>query len=236
MGLKTLLGIKKRRWQEELRRFVAEMRRQFPGYEWDEFEKLAQHFWRKEMSSQLERVFLFRLARDLPSNAKVVEIGSWIGESACYLASGLKGDHSCLYAVDTFTGDSDIPNDRKAFASLMTQWNVSNTKELFDQNIAHFGLGGRVRAIVNDSIVAVRKFPEPLQSIDLLFIDGAHSEESTQNVLDAWFPFVKSGGIVLFHDFSSLFGVPQVVWRAAKQNRFSELVGIYGTLLALRKA
>ncbi|MGA3163999.1 MAG: class I SAM-dependent methyltransferase [Verrucomicrobiota bacterium] len=235
MGLKTLLGIKKRRWQKEIRRFVVEMRGQFPNYDWDGFEKLAQYFWRKEMSLIPERAFLFRLARDLPSNAKVVEIGSWIGESACYLASGLKGDHPCLYAVDTFTGDSDIPNDRKVFASLMAQWKVSNTKELFDQNIAHFGLSSRVRAIADDSIVAARKFSEPLQSIDLLFIDGAHSEKSTQGALDAWFPFVKSGGIVLFHDFSSLFGVPQVVWRAVKQNRFSELVGVYWTLLALRK-
>jgi predicted O-methyltransferase YrrM len=236
MGLKTLLGIKKPRWQEEIQRFTKEMRGQFPGYEWDEFEKLARHFWRKEMSLLLERAFLFRLARDLPANAKVVEIGSWIGESACYLASGLKGDKSRLYAVDTFTGDSNMPNDRKSFISLMAQWKVANTRELFDKNIAHFGLGGRVRAIADDSITAAGKFSEPLQSIDLLFIDGDHSEKAVQNDLDAWFPFVKSEGIVLFHDFSSLFGVPQVVWRASQQNRFSDLVDIYGTLLALRKA
>ena len=235
MGLKTLLGIKKHRWRKTIRCFLAEMRGQFPGYEWDEFEQLAQHFWQKEMSSARERAFLFRLARDLPPNARVVEIGSWIGESTCYLASGLKGDQSRLYAVDTFNGDSDASFERKLYTGIMAQWKVGSTRELFARNLAHFGLGGRVQVMADDSTAAARKFPEPPQSIDLLFIDGDHSEKAAQNDLDAWLPFVKPGGLVLFHDFLSPMGVPQVVWRASQQNRFSELVGVYGTLLALRK-
>lgn len=235
MGLKTLLGFKKRRWRKEIRFFLDEMRRQFPGYEWDEFEKLAQHFRHKEMSSQLERTFLFRLARDLPLNAKVVEIGSWIGESTCYLASGLRGDQSCLYAVDTFAGDSDTPIERNYYSGIMTKLKISNTKELFDRNLAFFGLSGRVQTIAGDSVTAAQNFSEPPESLDLLFIDGDHSERAVLNDLDAWLPFVKPQGLVLFHDFSSPMGVPQAVWRASQQNQFSELVGIYGTLLALRK-
>jgi len=235
MGLKTLLGIKKLCWRKGTRRFLADMRREFPGYEWDKFEKLAQYFWRKEMSSAAERAFLFRLARDLPPNARVVEIGSWIGESTCYLASGLKGDQSRLYAVDTFHGESNAPFEREFLAEKMARWKITHTRELFDRNLAYFGLSARVRVMADDSMAAARKFPEPPRSIDLLFIDGDHSEKAVQNDLDAWFPFVKSEGLVLFHDFSSFFDVPQVVWRAAQQNRFSELVGIHGTLLALRK-
>jgi predicted O-methyltransferase YrrM len=230
-----MLGIKKRRWKKVVMKFLAEMKKSFPAYQWDDFYKIAEHFHWREMSSLTERAFLFRLARDLPANAKVAEIGSWIGESTCYLATGLTGSEARLYAVDRFSGYAGTLEEQRGYEKKMTQWEVSDTKILFDKNVAHFGLGGRVRAIIADSVAATHEFPEPAESLDLLFIDGDHSEESAQKDLNAWLGFVKPGGIVLFHDFSSLCGVPPVVWRAAQDHKLGEIIGIYGTLLAARK-
>jgi len=231
-----MLGIKKRRWKKSVMRFLAEMKREFPSYQWDDFFKIAEHFHWREMSSLPERAYLFRIARDLPPNAKVAEIGSWIGESTCYLASGLTGDKALLYAVDRFSGYAGQDEHRLGYEKKMAQWEVSSTKILFDKNLAHFGLGSRVRAIADDSVAASHGFPEAEGSLDLLFIDGDHTEEAAQKDFDAWHRFVKPGGIILFHDFSSLCGVPPVVWRAAQQHILGDIIGIYGTLLAARKA
>jgi predicted O-methyltransferase YrrM len=39
--------------------------------------------------------------------------------------------------------------------------------------------------------------------IDLIFIDGDHSTEGLEGDIMAWLPWVKSGGWMLFHDYSS---------------------------------
>jgi predicted O-methyltransferase YrrM len=51
-----------------------------------------------------------------------------------------------------------------------------------------------------------------LWNIDVLFIDGDHSYEGCKADIDAWFPFVKEGGVIMFHDCDeSSPGVVQAV-------------------------
>lgn len=88
MGLKTLLGIKKYQWEKSAKKFIVKTKRTFPQYPWEIFLRISEHFRGRELSSLPERAFLFRLSHDLPLDAKVVEIGSWIGASSCLLASG----------------------------------------------------------------------------------------------------------------------------------------------------
>ena len=37
--------------------------------------------------------------------------------------------------------------------------------------------------------------------VDLLFIDGHHDYESVKKNYMSWFPFVRKGGVILFHDY-----------------------------------
>ena len=234
MGLKTLLGIKKYKWKRTIKKFVSRTELLFPEYQWNDFSKIAEHFWKREMSSLKERAFLFRLSRDLQDNAKIVEIGSWIGESTCILASGLKGSQAKMYAIDTFKGDASDHSARDRYKKRFSKLRTDNTKDIFDRNITHFNLTSRVTAIAADSLTASKEFCEPPNSIDLLFIDGDHSETATRNDIEAWLLYVKRGGIVIFHDFTSNHGVPQAIWWAIKRSYFSDLVGVYGTTIAFR--
>lgn len=116
----------------------------------------------------------------------------------------------------------------------MSKLKIDNTKEIFDKNITHFNLESKITAIIADSLSASKTFSVQLHSIDLLFIDGDHSEEATKNDIKVWLPFVKHGGLIVFHDFTSNHGVPQAIWWAIKQSYFSELVGVYGTMIAFK--
>lgn len=52
----------------------------------------------------------------------------------------------------------------------------------------------------------------PGRRIDVLFIDGDHSYEGCKRDIEAWLPFVKEGGVLLFHDCDeSSPGVVQAV-------------------------
>lgn len=234
MGLKTLLGIRRCRWKKSVKKFITKTKTAFPQYPWDIFYEISEYFLRRELSSMPERAFLFRLSHDLEINAKVVEIGSWIGESTCLLASGLKGSEAKMYAIDNFKGNASDPSAKMRYQERMSKMKIDNTKEIFDKNIAHFNLESRITAIVADSMTAAKTFCETPHSIDLLFIDGDHSEEATKNDIKAWLPFVKHGGIIVCHDFTSNHGVPQAIWWAIKQSFFSELIGIYGSTIAFK--
>ncbi|MBW7898486.1 hypothetical protein B188_13630 [Candidatus Brocadiaceae bacterium B188] len=234
MGLKTFLGIKKYQWKKSVKKFITKVKKDFPQYPWDDFLRITEYFRGRELSSLSERAFLFRLSHDLPSDAKVVEIGSWIGASSCLLASGLKGTRAKMYAIDNFKGNASDCSARIRYRERMSKLKTDTTKVIFDKNITYFNLENRIVAIVNDSLQAAKGFCEPLHSIDLVFIDGDHSEEATKNDIALWLPFVKSGGIVVFHDFTSNHGVPQAVWWAIKQSYFSELIGIYGSTIAFK--
>lgn len=234
MGFKTFLGIKKRSWKRSAKKFIAKVQRTFPQYPWEDFLRISEHFRGRELSSLPERAFLFRLSHDLPSDAKVVEIGSWIGASSCLLAWGLKGTKAKMYAIDNFRGNASDGSARVRYQERMSKLKTDTTKDIFDRNIAYFNLENRVTAIVNDSLQAAKNFCEPPHSIDLVFIDGDHSEEATKDDITAWLPFAKPGGIVVFHDFTSNHGVPQAVWWAIKQSCFSELVGVYGSTIAFK--
>jgi len=180
MGLKTFLGIKKYQWKKSVKKFITKVKKGFPQYPWDDFLRITEYFRGRELSSLSERAFLFRLSHDLPSDAKVVEIGSWIGASSCLLASGLKGTRAKMYAIDNFKGNASDCSARIRYRERMSKLKTDTTKVIFDKNITYFNLENRIVAIVNDSLQAAKSFCEPLHSIDLVFIDGDHSEEATK--------------------------------------------------------
>lgn len=139
---------------------------------------------------------LFHLARKAPKGSTIVEIGSWQGKSTIWLGKGAERSGSCaLFAIDPHTGS---PEHRQGGKHV---W----TFDLFSQNISNAGLQHLVKPLVKSSVDAAGEVKE---SVDLLFIDGAHEEEAVRADLKTWFPKVKEGGVIAFHD--SALGWPGV--------------------------
>jgi len=153
----------------------------------------------------LEGRFLFWMGRKVPPRGLALEVGSFKGKSAGFLAAGLTSG-ARLACVDTWR------NDAMAYDQPADSWPqfVANTSQYQDRIEAHRGtspeVAGRWR-----------------QSLDLLFIDGDHSYEGCRTDCQSWLSFVRPGGWVLFHDAGS----PDVI-RAINDcfpacQRFSEL-------------
>ena len=120
----------------------------------------------------------------------LVELGAYNGLSFfAFCQSVLEHDIECLcYAVDTWEGDAhtdryddsifrDVQNhareNYRGFAYLM--------RMLFNEALQHFAA----------------------ESIDLLHIDGLHTYDAVREDFTNWYPRIKPGGIVLFHDIQA---------------------------------
>jgi predicted O-methyltransferase YrrM len=234
-GLKA--SLKRRKAKKALERSLAGLETRFPQQDWKPFRDVTQFFQGKSMSSLEEQAFLYRLAAQLPPNATVIEIGSWIGHSTCIIGVSLRGENARLCAIDAFTGTTTIAGEVSYYKNFLKKVSATaSQRELFDRHLAHFGLQNKVTAVAADSLKAVPLMPADLPPADFLFIDGGHALDIVRKDIENYVPLVKSGGIVVFHDFSSECGVPTAVWEEIKRGTFGDLIGIYATLLAFRKA
>lgn len=139
----------------------------------------------------------------------VVELGSWLGSSAFYMAKLMKKD-SFLYAVDNWTaeGDTSILNDQDSAVKKR----IPTLYQQFLSNVIHMNL--------TDKIIPVRmKTVEAAQSlnikVDLIYIDASHDEESVFNDIMSWYPKLKKGGMMCGDD-AFFSGVRKAVERTSE--------------------
>jgi hypothetical protein len=119
--------------------------------------------------------------------AVLVELGVDRGESYfafCQSAAENQTGTRC-FGIDTWRGDQQAGGyDETTFA------------EVSEHNQAHYAtFSTLVRSGFDD---ALRQF-EP-GSIDLLHIDGLHTEAAVRHDVDSWLPKLRPGGILLLHD------------------------------------
>ena len=223
------------RFAQKCGRFLRGARKRRPDLNWDEFRRIAEHFKVDDMGSFPERGYLFQLASDLPADAQVVEVGSWMGASTCFIAGGLKGTAAKIYAVDNFAGLSTCGEDAAWYNRHFQELGAHSTLEIFRKNFADLGLAPRAEPVVSDSLAAARSLAALRGTIDFIFIDGDHSYDACKADIAAWSPFVKRGGVIAFHDFGSRAdGVTRAIFEESKAGRFTEIVGVANTIIAFR--
>jgi methyltransferase family protein len=117
----------------------------------------------------------------------LVELGTHKGLSYFTFCQAIKENQidGLCYAVDTFEGDAHTG----AYDETIFQ-------EVSEYNRRHYpGFSYITRMLFED---AARHFSD--EAIDLLHIDGLHTFEAVSGDFRTWFPKVRPGGIVLFHD------------------------------------
>jgi hypothetical protein len=116
-----------------------------------------------------------------------VEIGVYEGSSAVVLVRSLPAD-AVLHLIDPFVDDRGLATGWRG-----TAW---ATRRVVDRAVRERG-GPTVRWHVERSQDAGRRWAEP---VDLVFIDGDHALESCRLDWELFGPWVKPGGVVVFHD------------------------------------
>jgi predicted O-methyltransferase YrrM len=141
-----------------------------------------------------EKLALLRLARS--AGPVCVEIGSYLGASASFIATGSRmrwGSRSVVYCVDTWGNHGMTEGERDTWAEFK-----ANTAPWADA----------IKPLRGMSVAVASGVAEP---IDFLFIDGGHDYESVRADADVWLPKVRTGGTVALHDWGWAEGVQRVV-------------------------
>jgi predicted nucleic acid-binding Zn-ribbon protein len=119
----------------------------------------------------------------------LVELGTHFGESYFGFCQAIQaqGLDCRAFAVDTWMGDSQTGS-----------YGPEVFEEVSAYNAAHYQ---------SFSTLLRKTFDEasPLfgdETIDLLHLDGCHTYAAIQHDFTTWFPRVKPGGVVLFHDIA----------------------------------
>jgi predicted O-methyltransferase YrrM len=126
--------------------------------------------------------------------SSVVEIGAWCGRSTYALLCGCAGN---VTTVDHFYG---TPSE------LNTTHKEATTEDIYAKFISYVGMFPNLKVLRTDSVTAATMFSE--KSIDMVFIDGDHSESAVFQDIQAWSPICKK--LICGHD-RNLSGVSTII-------------------------
>ena len=137
-----------------------------------------------------------------PSGSHFVEVGSFLGKSSVYMAveiikSGKRIKFDC---VDHWKGSEEHRDNEKI--------DVENLYEDFIKNIEP------VKGIINPvrlGSIEASKLYKP-DSLDFIFIDASHDEESVKKDLVYWYPRLKESGMIAGDDIENKGVANAVKW------------------------
>jgi predicted O-methyltransferase YrrM len=145
------------------------------------------------MITPLEGEVFYEELIKLPQKGAMLEIGTGYGHSATFF-SRVKPDW-IVFTVDFYGeyyevihGKKVVLNDMFDVAKYFETWGASN-----------------ILQIIGDSTKIPWNIP-----IDAIFIDGNHDYEFVKSDFERFSPFLKKGGVILFHD-ANWDGVKQLL-------------------------
>ena len=154
---------------------------------WCDFDRLYR--------SQVERV----------ESGHFVEVGAWLGQSACMMGSLIRESGKPIWfdVVEHGLGDPGVQCE-------LEQLEASGRSIIgqLRRNIVACGVEAFVHVREMDSVAAAHTYHE--QTLDFVFIDANHTEEAVRRDLIAWLPRVRSGGVLAGHDWNHM-GVQRAV-------------------------
>jgi len=143
--------------------------------------------------------------------AHFVEVGTWQGQSAIYMAVEIINSNKKIKfdCVDTWEGSAEHANEESV--------KEKNLYNIFLENI------NPVKHIINpiklSSMEAANLYSD--NSLDFVFIDASHDYENVKNDILAWFPKVKTNGIIAGHDYDDHWsGVKKAVNEFIQNNNY----------------
>ena len=144
--------------------------------------------------SQIDLFALYRkMVEKFPSGSHFVEVGAFLGKSASYMAVEIinSGKLIKLDCIDHWLGSEEHKDNDKI--------NINSLYEDFLKNIEP--VKGIINPVKMNSIEASKLYKP--NSLDFIFIDASHDEQSVKADLTYWMPRLKEDGIIAGDDINN---------------------------------
>ena len=153
-----------------------------------------------------------RLAKLVPKNGKIVEVGSYLGRSSFAWAKSCH--HSVkVYCIDHWSGWTLKEEDFNESLIPPIGWkpDLACSKELFEEYTK-----------MCENIIPIKVYSPYLDwkegMVDIVYIDDGHEYENTKANILYWLERIKAGGILCGDDYSKYWpGVIKAVNEVAKK-------------------
>ena len=152
---------------------------------------------------EVDLLALYRkMVKKFDSGAHFVEVGSFLGKSAVYMAVEIINSEKDIKfdCIDHWEGSEEHVDDDKV--------NLDTMYEDFLKNIE--SVKGIINPIRAKSIDASKLYKP--NSLDFVFIDASHDELSVKADLAYWMPRVKEDGIIAGDDLNNEGVANAVKW------------------------
>lgn len=148
---------------------------------------------------------LSKYAGRVKDSSVIVEIGTFRGKSACFLAHGSRGRGTRVYTIDPH----DLPGERYPTGLINSgrDYTDPSIPEEAEVAIQGSGYGDRVTMVQGFSTDVAETWTGP--EVGLLFIDGDHRMNWIIADFMTWLPHLTKRAYVLFDDYKDNF--PDVV-------------------------
>lgn len=152
---------------------------------------------------------IFKRAIDKLAPGLIVEVGSFVGESAIFMAEHLRtkpGDWAIL-CIDTWCGGID--HWEKVPEKLKFHFGRPSLYYQFIGNVMQHGVQDLIVPLSIDSLNGARLLELLRITPSLVYVDGSHEEGDVLRDYEAYWKLLPSGGLMLVDDLTNWF--PPVV-------------------------
>jgi predicted O-methyltransferase YrrM len=167
------------------------------------------------------RIFQNTLEQCRPST--IIEVGSWKGASAIHMAeiADRLGLDVTILCIDTWLGGNRAYVDHTYIEDTLPRGGCLRLLQVFMTNVFHHGLQDRVFPMPSTSLDAADSLAFKRVTADVIYIDAGHSECEVRQDIEAYWPILRPGGVMIGDDYNA-DAWPGVVKAA---NDFSKRVG-----------
>lgn len=163
---------------------------------------------------------LHELASMVPADEAIIELGTYRGASACWLAAGAQsGPGAHVYTIDPH----DLPGYRTTTGRGKggLDFTDPSIREDAERQIHEMGLDEHITMIQGFSADVGQNWDGP--KVGLLFIDGDHRQHAVRQDFSAWEKHLTPDAIIAFDDHSDSHpGVPAAVQGLVDKGIISE--------------
>lgn len=142
----------------------------------------------------------------------IIEVGTWKGASAIAMAQYARatGIPCEIFCVDTWLGSLEFWRPDEGQDDNRDLVRIHGYPQVYYQflsNIVHAGVVDMIRPIPATAYIGSFIVPEA----ELIYIDGSHLYEDVKADILAYWPKLKSGGVMFGDDYHAFDGVQKAV-------------------------